>query len=65
VKKSYLIFAFVEKKKKKRKSTVAFSVSCGMGARSHYTKIDTQKQKTLREEGKNRKKKRKGLFSFT
>jgi hypothetical protein len=42
---------FLVEKEKKRKSTVAFSVSYGMGARSHYTKIDTQKQKTLREEG--------------
>jgi len=46
---------FFYRKEKKRKSIVAFSVSYGIGARSHDTKIDTQKQKTLRKEGeKNR-----------
>jgi hypothetical protein len=56
------MFFFIQKKKE-RKSIVAFNVSYGIGARSHDTKIDTQKQKTLREEGK--KNRTEEFFSFT
>ncbi len=54
------LFFFYRKEKEIQKSTVAFSVNCGIGARSHCTKIDTQKHKT-----KGRRKKKEEFFSFT
>ena len=48
-------FFSVEKKTTTKNKTgnqrVASSVRLGMGARSHLTKIDTQRQKTRKREG--------------